>query len=126
LPSKYLLILFVLGIVCMIGSNVFSKSSSTKKLSTSSSSEETSHNNQESTQIFGSTKKNISKPEDYKDRYEDELTNILENMSGVKKVQVVLTLASSEKKIYEKNKTIHTQKTEEKDKQGGKRNVEDK
>lgn len=114
--------LLVLGIVCMIGSNLFSNQrEATKTSATTSTTEETGP---ESVETFGSSKDSSQKTlSDYKEKYESDLTDTLNKMAGVKDVQVVVTLASSEKKVYEKNTKSQTQQTEEEDKQGGKRSV---
>ena len=49
----------------------------------------------------------------------------LETIAGVEEVKVVIYVDSSEKKVYERNKTTQKQVTEETDQEGGKRTVED-
>lgn len=125
IPPQYLLILLVLGVVCMIGSNLFSQQLKTEEATAPVFKETKDTTDNESVETFGSTKESLKTLSDYKEKYESDLTDTLNNMAGVKNVQVVVTLASSEKKVYEKNTTTHTQKTEEEDKQGGKRSVDD-
>ncbi|MFC0522657.1 stage III sporulation protein AG [Pontibacillus salicampi] len=64
----------------------------------------------------------LSQKEDY---YEKELEKLLDSMQGVSEVDVMVNLESTEVKVYEKNTTVGTQTTEETDKSGGERKIED-
>lgn len=121
IPPHFLLGFLVIGIIFIVGSNFFSKQE-TNVESTPTFSQ--TNNDTEAVETFGKVKE-TQILDDYKDKYETELENILNEMAGVKNVQVVVTLGSSEKKIYEKNQTSHNQQTTEEDKQGGTRQVDD-
>lgn len=58
-------------------------------------------------------------------RYEKDLQTMLNNIDGVTDVEVMVNLHSSNVKVYEKNTSIGKQVTEEIDKNGGERSIED-
>ncbi|WP_416149553.1 stage III sporulation protein AG [Salipaludibacillus sp. HK11] len=68
--------------------------------------------------------KEVSK-DDYEYDYETQLKQALEEIVGVSNVSVMVNVAGSEKKIYEKNTQAKEQNTEETDREGGTRNVTD-
>ncbi len=57
--------------------------------------------------------------------YEKELSKLLERIKGVSEVDVMVNLESTEIKVYEKNTTMGKQITDETDKNGGERKIED-
>lgn len=57
--------------------------------------------------------------------YENELKEILQTAVGVDEVEIMVNLDATDTKIYEKNITTQTQLTDETDREGGKRKVED-
>lgn len=61
----------------------------------------------------------------YEDAYENQLKEALEGIQGVGDVTVVVNVDATEKQILEKNSKTQTQTTDETDREGGKRNVED-
>lgn len=62
----------------------------------------------------------------YGEYLEKRIANALENVEGVGKTEVVITLASSGQKIVEKDQQSSSQNTSEEDSSGGTRSVEDK
>jgi len=62
---------------------------------------------------------------EYEDFYNTSLKEILEEIAGVGEVAVMVNLDSSEERVYQKNIHVETQVTDEKDHQGGNRNVDD-
>lgn len=58
-------------------------------------------------------------------RYEQDLQDMLNNIQGVSDVDVMVNLHSTNVNVYEKNKSLGKQTTEETDKSGGERSVED-
>lgn len=121
IPPQFLLGFLVIGIVFIVGSNFFGNQDPAEDAIPTFNQINTDN---EAVETFGKVKETTTL-DDYKVKYELELTNILNEMSGVKNVQVVVTLGTSEKKIYEKNTTTHNQQTTEEDKQGGTRQVDD-
>jgi stage III sporulation protein AG len=63
---------------------------------------------------------------DYEDFYENSLKEVLEEIVGVGEVKVMVNLESSEEKVYQENIRTGTQITNENDKQGGTRTIDDK
>ncbi|PGS56141.1 stage III sporulation protein AG [Bacillus sp. AFS041924] len=130
LTRKYVLALLGLGICWMIASSLFAHSNQNTNSMLSPISKEASgkpKNDDQTTETPGSGggKSSSNIIEEYERKYEQQLTDTLNNMAGVSKVKVEVNLEGSGKKIYQTNKTNRTQETEETDKQGGKRNIDD-
>ncbi|TYR82453.1 stage III sporulation protein AG [Priestia megaterium] len=120
-PSKlmYMAILLAAGILFM----VMSSSKGMLQTSIDSSKEVTSTDQQEEVPAFSSKKSNTMT--DYEERYESQLKDVLEQINGVSKVEVIVNLDATESKIYEKNTVTQRQSTDETDREGGTRKVED-
>src|SRR5699024_2775681 len=67
----------------------------------------------------------ISNVDEVEEKYERKLQEMLNNIQGVSDADVMVNLSSTNVKVYEKNKSTATQLTEENDKSGGERRVED-
>ena len=63
----------------------------------------------------------ITKQQDYIHYMEEKLKDTLENIEGVGRVEVMITLKSSEELILEKDESINRANTNEEDAEGGKR-----
>ena len=63
---------------------------------------------------------------DYEAEYENQLKEALETISGVGTVSIVVNVESAGEKVVEKNRVIGNQVTKETDREGGKREVEDR
>lgn len=61
---------------------------------------------------------------EYEKYYESQLKEILAEVIGVSNVSVKVNIASTEKKIHEKNRSNEKQVTEERDQEGGTRTIE--
>jgi stage III sporulation protein AG len=86
----------------------------------------TSTATEESTEAFKQTKGgSTGSISDYEAEYENQLKEVLETISGVGDVSVAVNVDSTAQKIYEKNSVNQNQVTEETDREGGKRKVED-
>lgn len=120
----YMLIVLVLGIVAMMGSEFLTK---TDSLNTSSTDLPVFQEQvAEDVETFGSKKSSPGNSiEDYEQRYEEQIKDALESMSGVKDVTVVVNLEATEMKVFEKNTVTQKQVTDETDREGGQRTVED-
>ncbi|UOQ93703.1 stage III sporulation protein AG [Halobacillus shinanisalinarum] len=57
--------------------------------------------------------------------YEKQLAPLLENISGVSEVELMINLAATKEKVYDKNLIISKQTTQETDTNGGEREIED-
>lgn len=120
----YLILVFAFGTGIMLFSNLFMKD--TAEESSISAFSKSNSNQTEEVETFGQKKtaeNNIIK--EYEQMYEAQLKEALDTIVGVSDVTVVVNVDATEKQIYEKNKTNQTQVTDETDREGGKRKVED-
>jgi stage III sporulation protein AG len=62
---------------------------------------------------------------EYEEAYEAQLTEVLEGINGVGDVTVFVNVDATDKKVLEKNTVIQSQTTDETDREGGKRKVQD-
>ncbi|SDK55747.1 stage III sporulation protein AG [Sediminibacillus albus] len=125
-PSKlgYLLILGLVGLLLILVSGIFS-SDNTQKDTMLSVTPDTDANEEQEAFL---NKKNTEKEEpisDLEGSYENQLTALLEKIQGVSEVETMVNLDSTKQKVYEKNLIIGTQTTDETDKNGGERTLED-
>ncbi|WP_088041684.1 stage III sporulation protein AG [Bacillus sp. EAC] len=128
LTRKYVLALLGLGVCWMIASSLFTNSANNTNSMLSPISTETSGSpktEEPSVPASGSGGKSLNIIQGYEKDYEKQLTDILNDMVGVSNVTVEVNVDGSEKNIYQTNRTNRSQQTEETDKQGGKRNIDD-
>ena len=120
----YMLMLLAIGVAIMMGSELLTAQQETTELnSTIPVLNETAA---EDVETFG--KKNdqaVKTIEDYERSFENEIKEALEHITGVSDVTVVVNVDATEKQIYEKNNVTQKQVTDEIDREGGKRTVED-
>ncbi|WP_026693548.1 stage III sporulation protein AG [Peribacillus kribbensis] len=120
----YVLTILVVGVGLMLASSFVSKSSQSN--STESEAVTAGSQPKEDVAAFGMKKDSGKKMfTDYEREYEHLLKDALEDVAGIGDVTVVVNVDSTEKKIYEKNTVTHKQSTNEEDRDGGKRQVED-
>lgn len=120
---NYLLIVLAIGIAFMLISNLLPSHTNTKStvsvLGPSKSKEEDAA-------VFGQKKsEDYSEIADYEAGYENQLKETLEHIIGVDDVTVMINLDATESKVFEKNTVVQSQQTDEVDREGGKRLVED-
>ncbi|TMW73752.1 stage III sporulation protein AG [Alteribacter natronophilus] len=125
---KYLLVLLFLGLFFMIVSSAFTSDSEDEAMIPASGLEENnfSEQDEEAEPVFKS--KSTDGPMtmgEYESLYESQLKKALEQMVGVSDVMVVVNLAETEKQIYQTNVNSKEQLTDETDREGGKRQVQD-
>ncbi|MDF0727337.1 stage III sporulation protein AG [Cytobacillus sp. S13-E01] len=121
-PPKYhyLLLVLTLGVVFMLLSNLFNNGETKQQTiptSTQQNSDEPAFGQKEEAE-----KTAIS---EYEIRYENQLKEALETIIGVSDVTVFVNVDSTETKVLEKNTVTNSQLTDETDREGGKRKVED-
>jgi len=124
-PAKYQYMILVLciGAAFMIVGNVFFKTNANPSSAETAAKQQ---NNSDDVPAFGASKSSGNKTiAEYEEKYEDQLEKALQEMLGVKDVTVVVNIDSTDKKVLEKNNVTKSQTTEETDKEGGKRKVED-
>jgi stage III sporulation protein AG len=124
-PSKlmYIGILLAAGVIFMVFSNSLTTSMNSGGLLKSASKETSAPPVSEDVPAFSSKK--TTTMTGYEDQYEEELKDILDQVRGVSKVKVIVNLDATESKIYEKNSVTKSQTTNETDREGGTRKVED-
>lgn len=121
--SQYMLLVLCIGAALMIAGNVLFKSTSD-----SASVPAAANSNGQTSDVpaFGLKKNTGNKAiTEYEEKYENQLKKALQEMLGVDDVTVVVNIDSTDKKIFEKNNVTKSQTTEETDKEGGQRKVED-
>ncbi|MFE8702523.1 stage III sporulation protein AG [Cytobacillus sp. FJAT-54145] len=120
---QYLLLVLLFGAAIMLVSNMFfQEEGSNATLPTfNSASEEKGE-----VETFGQKKTEENDIiASYEHHFETELEEALEGITGVDDVMVVVNVDSTERKVLEKNTVTNSQKTDETDREGGKRIVED-
>lgn len=120
----YLFIVVLLGVSIMLIGNTFTNGATEKsdKLPVVKQNE----TGPEDTAVFG--QKGIDKNDiitAYEQTYEKRIKEALEKIVGVEDVTVVVNVDATDKKILEKNTITQSQLTNETDREGGKRQVED-
>ncbi|KAA0549465.1 stage III sporulation protein AG [Bacillus sp. BGMRC 2118] len=119
----YAVVIFVIGVAFMLVSNIFSNSSSsTQKEELAVFSQQKAEDEPAFGQKSDELTDQLQEAEDY---YENQLKEILQSAMGIDEVEIMVNLDATESKVYEKNTTTQTQITDEIDREGGKRNVED-
>ncbi|MEK4973185.1 stage III sporulation protein AG [Niallia sp. FSL R7-0648] len=121
--TTYIVIVVLFGAAIMLLSNMFFKDNNKAQ-------EVAAYNNEASSEEVEETfgqKANSSNLTiaDYEEQYKKEIKEAISAIAGVKDAIVYVNIEGSEKKVYEKNQSQTIQKTEEKDTQGGNRNVEE-
>jgi len=120
LSFSYVTVILAFGIIIMLIGNFLSFQHETNENGASSSSGEQA---EAAFSIKPKTKAKVIA--DYEERYEEQLKNALEAIAGVGDVKVVVNIDTTEMKVVEKNRTTQQQTTDETDREGGKRKVED-
>ena len=121
----YLIVVLTVGTMIMLISNLFiNNESSQNALPTLKNN--ASIQTEENVETFGkkdSTGNSVIG--DYERAYEVQLKEALDSIVGVSDVSVVVNVDATEKQVLEKNRKSQTQLTDETDREGGKRKVED-
>ncbi|WML47568.1 stage III sporulation protein AG [Neobacillus sp. PS3-34] len=120
---QYMLLVLCIGAAFMLAGNILFKD---KTASPALTSMKSTAAKTEEVPAFGIKKSSSNKDiSNYERAYESQLKDALEAMLGVKDVRVVVNIDSSETKVLEKNRVLKNQTTNETDKEGGTRKVED-
>ncbi|UOE95920.1 stage III sporulation protein AG [Alkalihalobacillus sp. LMS39] len=119
----YVVMILCVGVALMILGNFFSNDE------TSPTSQPVFNSDQSSTDdqpVFGqSDSPEPNSMKDYEIRYENQLKEVLDQVVGVSEVSIMINLAETERNVYERNTNTKEQVTDETDREGGKRKVED-
>jgi stage III sporulation protein AG len=122
---KYLIFVVLFGALIMLTNNILFSEKSSMDNSISTFQNQTATNEDVPTfgnKAGGGEDNTIT---DYEHAYENELKDALEQMLGVDKVTVIVNVDATDKKVLEKNTVTQSQTTDETDREGGKRKVED-
>ncbi len=79
----------------------------------------------EDEETFGKARGSPSSMQEYEEYLENQLKDILSKVQGVGDASVMINLDSTEEVVYEKNRQTQQSHTDEEDREGGKRQVED-
>ncbi|EKN69874.1 stage III sporulation protein AG [Neobacillus bataviensis LMG 21833] len=120
---QYMLLVLCVGAAFMLAGNIlFKKDPGTAAVPVGANEKAAS----EDVPTFGVKKSSGNKAiAEYEEKYENQLKKALEEMLGVDDVTVVVTIDSTDKKVFEKNRVNKSQKTDETDREGGQRTVVD-
>jgi len=118
---SYIILIGLVGLLLLIINQFFTPTKQDDTLITLNDENQTAS---QSTGEYSDAKSNI----DYSDlekSYEKQLQTILQNIKGVSEVDVMVNLDSTNIKIYEKNLISGNQVTDEEDRNGGSRQIEE-
>lgn len=120
-PVSYVLLLLLLGVLFMIMSHKWkNETSSTNAVAVLGQAAD-----ERTVEAFGQKQETKSKIiAEYEQRYEEQLKAALEAIEGVDDVTVVVNVDATEIKVLEKNRVTQQQTTDETDREGGKRKIE--
>jgi len=120
----YLLTVLVLGVLFMMVSDFFAEQS--EETSSADTVPVFEQEATEDVETFGDKGNNSDKTiADYERSFENAVKEALEAIDGVSDVSIVVNVEATEKKVYQKNRVNQKQITDETDREGGKRTVED-
>ena len=125
-PGKYqyLLLVLLFGAAIMLISNFFFKDD--KQNTSLPAFKNSEEKTEEEVAVFGQKQQEGNDLiAAYERSYEAQIKEALDAIIGVEDVTVVVNVDATEKKVLEKNRTNKTQTTDETDREGGKRKVED-
>lgn len=120
-----LVTLALIGMALLAANHFFSGSPSAQK-----STVQQAFSNKDSKDLSeiksGTAQSSMTSIEKYESYVNQNLKNILEQIRGVSDVSVMVTFASTEKKIYQNNTKTQDNQTSETDQKGGKREVNER
>lgn len=125
-PTKmaYLLLVALFGLLVLLISDIFTNEPDQSQ-DTNTQQEAVQHNAEQETFLQKDKEDKASLMSDVESYYEKELSKLLDSIQGVSDVEVMVNLESTELKVFQKNTTVGKQTTNETDKNGGQRKIED-
>jgi stage III sporulation protein AG len=118
---QYLMIVVLFGAAIMLIGNILGDQNPETAVTATKEAE-----TQEDAAVFGQKKSAGNDViSEYEEAYEAQLTEVLEGINGVGDVTVFVNVDATDKKVLEKNTVIQSQTTDETDREGGKRKVQD-
>jgi stage III sporulation protein AG len=121
----WILILACLGLAAMILHNYFSMKNDTEPAMSPVIQADVDGSKSKSEEVFGASRSSPKTMDDYEEVYENQLRDILSKIVGVGEVYVMVNLDSSELVEYKTNIRTQHSITNEKDGEGGSRQIED-
>jgi len=124
-PGKiqYMVLVLCIGAAFMLAGNILFKPNGDSSVVPAASNKTIES---EDVETFGVSKSSGNKTiADYEEKYENRLKAALEELLGAKDVTVFVNIDSTDKKVFEKNSSIKSQTTEEGDREGGQRKVQE-
>ncbi|SDY56308.1 stage III sporulation protein AG [Evansella caseinilytica] len=124
LNMKYLVVLLIIGVMFMMIGNLLKPNEEPSFVPTMNTTEE----EQPSSEVFKSDDRleEHSTMSEYEAFYEQQLQKVLEDVAGLSNVSVIVNLAETERTVYQVNQNTKEQITDETDREGGTRKVEDR
>lgn len=120
-PLHYVLLVGCIGVALMITGNLLTNSTDEEEPTLPVYQED-----QEDEAVFGTrASAEPNSMADYEIQYENQLKEALEQVVGLSDVSVMINLAETERYVYEKDTNTKVQNTDETDREGGTRQVED-
>jgi stage III sporulation protein AG len=121
---QYVIVILCIGLMLMIVGNLLSPNDD--QGDTAPVFQEDDTDRQEDQETFGQrSSSQSSEMEQYEIQYENQIKESLEQIVGISDVTVMINLAETERMVYEKNSSTKQQKTDETDREGGTRKVDD-
>ncbi|MBU5466363.1 stage III sporulation protein AG [Virgibacillus sp. MSJ-26] len=118
---SYLIVIGLIGLMLLLIGNIFTNSESEKDLAS-----ETPIPKSEAEQVASQEESTLtSNVDELESSYQKDLEEMLSKIQGVSDVEVMINLDSTNVKVYEKNLISGKQLTDENDKNGGERQIED-
>ncbi|MFA9559430.1 stage III sporulation protein AG [Evansella sp. AB-rgal1] len=123
---KYVFVLLAAGVLFMVVGTFMQSENEPSSIPVLKEEEE--DNGTASEEVFMSSDKpeELATMTDYETFYESQLEKALEQVAGVSEVTVIVNLAETENVVYQKNISTKEQTTNETDREGGTREVQDK
>lgn len=124
-PGKiqYMVLVLCIGAAFMLAGNILFKPENTSSVIPAAANKEAET---EEVEAFGMKKSAGNKTiAEYEEKYENQLKQALEEMLGVNDVNVMVNIDSTDRKVFEKNSSVKSQTTEEGDREGGQRKVQE-
>lgn len=121
---NYLIIAGLVGLLLILLSNLFSPDENDPQ-NQSLIPEIDEQNDDEMIEASSNSEEEISMVKDMESKFEKDLQAMLENIQGVSDVDIMVNLDSTNIQVYEKDLILGQQLTDESDRNGGERKVED-
>jgi len=118
---SYIIVIGLVGLMLLLLGNIFNSTNSEKEIKN-----ELSNQNGNAEQVVSKEESTLTtNVDELEESYQQDLEDMLSKIQGVTDVEVMINLDSTNVKVYEKNLISGKQLTDENDKNGGERQIED-